>query len=217
MRINYFITNCSYRLAALGSLTLGLMLLAVHPSFAQTNYVSPEKQIKAAVSPAPASLQDGAKVLGYNKNGELVVLREGSNKLICLADDPGKSNFHVACYHKDLEPFMKRGRELKAQGKSRKERDEIRWQEIKSGKLELPRKPMALYSLTGPTDAFDYSTGKVVSASPLYVIYIPFATEASTGLSTRPASKGAPWIMEPGTPWAHIMVMTGRKISEERP
>ena len=38
------------------------------------------------------------------------------NELICLADDPNQPGFNVSCYHKDLEPFMQRGRELKKQG-----------------------------------------------------------------------------------------------------
>ena len=179
-----------------------------------TTGLSSSEQIKAAVSPAPAALQDGAQVMGFNEEGNLVTLREGANQLICLADDPEQSNFHVACYHKDLAPFMERGRELKAQGLSRTKIDSIRRAEIKAGKIDLPRKPMALYSLTGSQDAFDYDTGKINNASPLYVIYVPFATEVTTGLATKPASKGAPWIMEPGTPWAHIMVMTGRKIGD---
>ena len=30
--------------------------------------------------------------------------------MICLADDPNESpRWHVACYHKALEPFMARG------------------------------------------------------------------------------------------------------------
>ena len=152
--------------------------------------------------------------MGYNAEGELITLREGSNQLICIADDPGQSNFHVSCYHKDLEPFMKRGRELKAKGMSRKKVDSLRREEIKAGEITMPRKPMALYSLTGSADAFNYSTGQVVNASPLYVIYVPFETEQSTGLPSKPKSKGAPWIMEPGTPWAHIMIMTGRDIGK---
>lgn len=194
---------------------LVLAVVCTGVSMAQSNVLSAEKQIKAAVSPAPEDMQDEATVKGYNEEGELTTLREGSNELICVADDPEQSNFHVACYHKDLEPFMERGRELKAQGMPTEKVDSLRREEIKSGKLELPRKPMALYSLTGSGDAFDYATGTVKGASPLYVVYIPFATEESTGLSKKPVSKGAPWIMEPGTPWAHIMVMTGRDINSE--
>lgn len=187
-----------------------LFLSGTSVGFAQQDTLSKEDQIKAAVSPAPDKMKDGAKVLGYADNGELTILREGSNSLVCITDDPQQDNFHVACYHKDLEPFMKRGRELKAKGLSREKTDSIRYKEIEEGKVTLPRKPMALYSFTGSAQSFDYATGMVKNVSPLYVIYIPYATQESTGLSKKPASKGAPWIMEPGTPWAHIMVMTGR-------
>lgn len=183
---------------------------------AQSIDISKDQQISAAVSPAPDRMKNEAAVLGYNTDGKLVTLREGANQLICLADDPKQNNFHVACYHKDLEPFMKRGRQLKAKGFSREKVDSIRYKEIKEGKIDLPKKPMALYSLTGSEKSYDYSTGLVKSAKPLYVIYVPYATEDSTGLSKKPVSKGAPWIMEPGTPWAHIMVMTGRNIGVSR-
>lgn len=193
-------------------IVISVFLLGTSVGFAQPDTLSKENQIKAAVSPAPDGMKEGAKVLGYNDDGKLTTLRKGSNQLICIADDPRQDNFHVSCYHKALEPFMKRGRELKAKGLSREKVDSIRHKEIKEEKIELPRKPMALYSLTGSKDGFDYKTGMVKNASPLYVIYIPYATEESTGLSKKPASKGAPWIMEPGTPWAHIMVMTGQDM-----
>lgn len=181
---------------------------------AQQSIPSKQQQIEAAISPAPRGMRDDATVYGYNDKGQLITLREGSNELICVADDPGRSKFHAACYHKDLEPFMKRGRELRAQGLSRTEVDSIRQQEIRSGELSMPRKPMSLYSLSGPEGGFNYGTGEVVDAEPLYVIYIPFATRETTGLSTSPASKGAPWIMEPGKPWAHIMVIPGTNLGK---
>ena len=57
----------------------------------------------ASVLAAPADLRAGAAVLGYNPQGELVKLREGQNELICLATDPGKTAFSVACYRHTLE------------------------------------------------------------------------------------------------------------------
>jgi hypothetical protein len=175
---------------------------------------SAEQQIRAAVSPAPADMQGAAAVLGYSEQVELVLLREGSNELICLADDPNDDRFHAACYHKDLEPFMKRGRELRAEGKSSEEVRNIRLQEIEEGTLPMPEKPMSLYSLTGDSDGWDYSTHTLKSARPLYVIYIPYATVESTGLATSPVSEGAPWLMDAGKPWAHIMVGTGRQLGD---
>lgn len=191
-----------------------ILTIMADPSAAQNEIPSPEKQIAAAVSPAPADMKDGATVLGYNSSGELVTLREGSNELICLADDPNVDRFHVACYFKEMEPFMERGRELRAEGLSRDEVIETRKQEIESGQLHWPDKPMALYSLSGAENGYDYSSDQLNSASPLYVVYVPYATEESTGIATKPASEGAPWLMNPGEPWAHIMISTGRTIGE---
>ncbi|MDZ7717818.1 MAG: hypothetical protein U5K72_03220 [Balneolaceae bacterium] len=187
----------------------------IEPIQAQTEIPSPEKQIMAAVSPAPADMKDGATVLGYNVDGELTTLREGTNELICISDDPNADRFHVACYFKEMEPFMERGRELRARGLEREEIMEIRKQEIESGEIPWPQKPMALYSLSGSENGFNYSTGQLKSASPLYVVYIPFATEETTGIATKPASEGAPWLMNPGEPWAHIMISTGRTLGDE--
>jgi len=55
---------------------------------------------------------------------------------------------------------------------------------------------------------FDPATNTVKDASLLAVVYIPGATPESTGLSARPRADG-PWLMFPGTPKAHIM-MVGR-------
>lgn len=200
----------------ISAVILGCLIFGYNQQLmAQGSIPPPEKQIEAAVSPAPVDMRDGATVLGYNAEGELVILREGSNELICLADDPKADRFHVACYYEDLEPFMKRGRELRREGLEREQIMETRRREIESGDLHWPEKPMALYSLSGSENGYDYSTGQLRSASPLYVVYIPYATEESTGIATKPASEGAPWLMNPGDPWAHIMISTGRVMGED--
>jgi len=122
--------------------------------------------------------------------------------MTCLASDPKVERFHVACYHKVLEPFMARGRELRAQGVTGPEVDSVRFREVRSGKLKLPEGPAALYSLTGT--AYDPATTTATGARPLFVLYIPNGTAESTGLSAKP-SQTSPWIMFPGTPKAHIM------------
>ncbi len=183
--------------------------------FAQSNIPTADQQIQAAISPAPEAMQDGAKVLGYNELGEMVTLRRGSNELICLADNPNDDRFHVACYHHELEPFMKRGRELRAKGKSGDKMNEVRKKEIESGELSMPEQPTTLYSLTGEKNGWDYTTNTLRSARPLYVVYIPYATVESTGLAASPVSRGAPWLMDAGKPWAHIMVGTGRQLGED--
>lgn len=169
---------------------------------------SPEVQIAGAVLAAPPDLREGAAVLGYSPQGELVRLREGKNELVCLANDPSTNRFSVACYHRDLEPYMARGRELQAQKVTGQKRNDVRWKEVAEGKLSMPREPRTLYVLTGT--GFDASSGKVTDAYLRWVIYVPFATTETTGLSTK-ASDSAPWLMYPGTPGAHIMINPPKK------
>jgi len=165
-------------------------------------------QIAAAVLAAPEELRESAVVLGYNAEGKLVTLRPGKNEIVCLASDPAKAAFSVACYHKDLEPFMARGRELLEQKVTGKDRVDMRLKEVESGKLPMPREPRTLYVLTG--SGFDAATSKVINPYLRWVIYVPFATPASTGLSTK-GSDGAPWLMGAGTAGAHIMINPPKK------
>ena len=69
-------------------------------------------------------------MLGFDAQGKRVQIREGKNELICLATDPSKPTFEVDCYHKDLEPFMARGRELLGQKVTGAKRNEIRFKEM---------------------------------------------------------------------------------------
>src|SRR5690348_1727056 len=114
-------------------------------TLAAADIPSKETQIASAVLAAPAELRAGAAVLGYDASGKLVTLRQGNNELICLASDPVKSTMSVACYHKELEPYMARGRELLAQKVTGQKRNDIRWKEVADGKLALPREPRTLY------------------------------------------------------------------------
>lgn len=163
-------------------------------------------QIKAAVLAAPEDLRKGAKVYGYDANGDWAVLREGENEMICIADDPNAEGFSVSCYHKDLDTFMERGRALKKEGKNFKQIFDTREEEAKSGNLKMPNAPASLYVLTADKADFDPMNGKVDNTYLRYVVYIPWATQESTGLPLKPDVPGMPWIMDPGTHRAHIMI-----------
>ncbi len=165
-------------------------------------YPPKDWQISTAILAAPELERENATVIGYDRGGELTVIRQGTNDLICLADDPSRKGFSVACYHKSLEPFMARGRELKKQGKSSEEIFNIREEEAKAGTLEMPEHAL-LNVLTGQVNE---TTKEVEKTHLRYVYYIPFATSESTGLPLGPISPGAPWIMNPGTHRAHIMI-----------
>ena len=168
-------------------------------------------QIKTAELAAPTDKRAGASVYGYSEKGEFILLRKGSNEMICLADDPKIPGLSVACYHRDLEPFMKRGRDLKMEGKTPKEVTEQRDQEAKSGWLNMPKQPASLFVYTAKAENYIPETGDVKDGYLRYVIYSPYATAESTGLPLKPDVQGMPWLMDPGTPRAHIMISPAQK------
>ncbi|WP_411273833.1 hypothetical protein [Daejeonella sp.] len=192
------------------ALTFGFILSTLG-SFAQNGIPSRAIQIQTAVLAAPADKREKSTVLGYNEKGVLVELRKGTNELICLADDPKIPGLNVASYHINLEPFMKRGRDLRYSGKSAKESTDIRDEEVKSGKLLMPEQPATLYVLTAKAENYDAYSGTVKDGFLRYVIYIPYATAESTGLPTKPDVAGMPWLMDPGSHRAHIMITPAPK------
>lgn len=172
---------------------------------------STEVQIKTAVLAAPAEDRDGAMVYGYSEKGDFIVLRKGTNEMVCLADDPNQTGYNASCYHKDLDAFMARGRELKKEGKSHQESFNIREEEVEAGKLNMPKNPATLFVLSTADEKFDRETGEVKDTYLRYVIYIPYATAESTGLPLKPDVAGMPWLMDPGTHRAHIMISPPQK------
>jgi predicted unusual protein kinase regulating ubiquinone biosynthesis (AarF/ABC1/UbiB family) len=186
-------------LATLAALTLGATQLEAQAM------PTAEQQIAAAVLPLSKEMQAGATVMGYKTKGKLEVLRKGTNGMHCLALYVERPDFHVACYHESLEPFMLRGRQLRAEGvKAGAAVDSIRFAEIKSGKLKMPAQG-ALHTITAKKDDYDAATNKVKNAGLLTVLYVPGATAESIGISATPKEEG-PWIMFPGTPKAHVMM-----------
>lgn len=159
-------------------------------------------QIKTAILAAPEETRAGAKVLGFDNDNNIVTLREGTNEMVCVADDPKQEGFSAAAYHKDLAPYMMRGRELRAQGKNFQEIFQTREEEVKAGKLSIPQ-GSTLFVLTG---TYDMEADTLRDQYQRYVVYIPYATAESTGLPLKPVAPGSPWIMDPGTHRAHIMI-----------
>lgn len=168
----------------------------------QAPSLSPERLVDGAVLAAPDSLRAGATVIAADGRE----LRKGSNNLVCVATDPAIDRFQVACYHRDLEPFMAAGRELHARKLKREAIDSARMAQISAGKWAMPATPAILYNFVAPADSMDTATGLPRGGMRWYVLYIPGATEESTGLSSVPDGTGRPWLMFSGKPWAHVMV-----------
>jgi hypothetical protein len=165
-----------------------------------------EMQVKLALLAAPPEKRDSATVYGYDANNQLAIIKKGTNEMICVADDPADSSFSVACYNKNLEPLMQRGRELRKQGMNFKQVFDERGQEVKEGTLQMPKNPSTLYVYSANAKDVNQATGEVKNGYLRYVIYMPFATAAGTGLPEKASAPGMPWIMDPGTYHAHVMI-----------
>lgn len=163
-------------------------------------------QIKLALLAAPPEKRDSATVYGYDANNQLAVIKKGTNEMICLADDPSDTGFSVACYTKELEPLMQSGRDLRKKGMSGTQLFDERGRQVKAGTLKMPRTPATLYVYSANAKDVNHATGEVKNGYLRYVIYVPFATSASTGLPEKPSAPGMPWLMDPGTYHAHVMI-----------
>ena len=184
-----------------------VLALAIVPSTGCAQAVPPvAEQLTAAVLPLPEDMRSGATVMGYKTKNKLEVLRPGTNGMICLALYVARPDFHVACYHEGLEPFMARGRSLRDEGVTGNKVDEVRFKEVADGKLKMPAHG-ALYTLTGKKEGWNPKTGTASGVTPLGVVYVPFATAASIGVTDKPQAGSTPWLMLPGTPKAHIMIV----------
>ena len=80
--------------------------------------------------------------------------------MICIADDPNQPGFSVACYFKELDAFMQRGRELRKQGMN----DQQIFEEKKRSKSRHPANAKAACSdvcLFSRRKDVDATTGEV--------------------------------------------------------
>jgi len=105
---------------------------------------------------------------------------------------------------------MARGRELIAEGKSEKEKREIRQKEFEEGKLKMPEEVTMVYVLTADEEDLDRKTGEFSTSYIRYVFYKPYMTTESTGLPDKPQAAGMPWLMDAGTHRSHIMITPPR-------
>ena len=186
------------------TLTFSLLFCLVTTSFAQKNK---QDQIDMAVLAAPEAVRAGATVYGFADNGELITLRKGTNNFIVRSDDPNKEGFEVVCYGVDAEPFMARGRQLRADGLNFGEVLAQREKEAEAGELKMPNYGSILHIYSGNEASYNTTTKSIENAFYRYVIYMPGATTESSGYPTKPNGEGGhPWLMYPGMQRAHIML-----------
>jgi hypothetical protein len=162
------------------------------PAMAQ----SKDELIAQAVSAAPEELRAGATVVNYDAKGDPVVLRQGTNDIVCTPNQ-NKDNYSVNCYAKLLRAQHDLQAKDKAEGKDAKATAADLQAAMASGQVPKPTTGTTMYMMMGKTQA---------TARGMWVVLVPGMTAAETGLPTKPTAAGTPWLMRAGTPGAHIHI-----------
>ncbi|WP_037227361.1 hypothetical protein [Roseobacter sp. GAI101] len=170
------------------TVTFGVYLLLASAAVAQTDNVTAEGLIQRLENVAPAAVLQNATLLDVPAEGEMTTLREGSNGWTCMypGTDPMCADGAAMSF---LEAWMK--------------------------KEDPPQTLGFVYMLLGDEGASNtdpYATEETaenqwVVAGPHVMIV---GSEAKQMLESYPQEvpEGAnqPWVMWPGTPYAHLMI-----------
>lgn len=163
-------------------------------AFEQAAEKTVAQQVEEAVLALPEHLRHGAAVVRF-EGGRRTVLREGTNGMICQPDDPEVPGIAIWCYPKTHDAYARRWYQIEAEGNEPAKVDAMIAEEIEAGKLEWPDVAVN-YNLRGPG---------LDNALPLTVVFVPFATGDSIGISEE-RDFHRPWLMSAGSPFAHIMI-----------
>jgi hypothetical protein len=176
------------------------VLMIARPAFAAAQAPGVESQIKEAVAILPEDLRAGATVVTYDPaTGARHVLRQGTNFVEC---QPRMADGFERCYNKSLAPRRDLEAKLRAEKKTDEQIAQAVAAAIKAGTLPAPPPGMMSYRGYDKTDRIQ----------KLWVWSTPNSTPETVGVSTVSqrdaaiAGSGLPWMMNPGTPGAHIMI-----------
>jgi hypothetical protein len=167
---------------------------------AQTPPPAPTDQemIDRSVLAAPANARAMAMVVKWAADGSRVVLRPGTNGLVCWDQSvwPHQRPFSAHCTSVANLPRVDQNREFYMKAPNAKEAELLVQAAEKAGMRKLPEFGAGNYGLVGNDQA---------TARGHVTIAVPFATAATLKLSEKRIDSGA-WIMDAGTSGAHIMV-----------
>ena len=148
--------------------------------------------IKSAEAAAPIAVSGGAAIYAMDADGKMRTLREGSNGWWCMPDTPSTPGPDPMCGDANA----------------------MEWAMAWIGKTEPPKGKVGfMYMLSGGADASNtdpYAAGPTADNNWIMTgphVMIMNATELMAGYPTgaKPDTT-KPYIMWPGTPYAHLMV-----------
>jgi hypothetical protein len=175
-------------------MVVGALCVVAPAAYAQTD----QEIIDRAVLAAPANGRAAAMVVKWAADGTRVVLRPGTNGLVCWdqAPWPGQRPFSVHCTSVGGLPRVEQNREFFYKAGNAADAEKLVQAAEKGGTRKAPEFGAGHMGLTGNDQA---------TARDHVTIAVPFATTESLKLSAKPVG-GTAWLMDAGTSGAHIMV-----------
>ena len=176
-----------------------IMLIAVALlAVTATGYAQNTQKIDSALMAAPNRAKDDATVVDWDASGNRVVLKQGSNGMVCYdrSANPGTRDFAVQCTDEGNLPRVEQTLKAYTDGGSRADGEKLLDAMEANGTRIAPVYGSIWHTMNG-NDA--------VSAGTHITIAVPGATAESLGI---PDSGNATvmWIMNAGSSTAHIMV-----------
>ncbi len=167
---------------------LALALVFIATAVPALGAESSAAKIQRALSAAPASIQAGAAVVDVDAHMKMTTLRKGTNGYTCFPGHPGVVGDDAMCA--DPQAMIWIGDFMAHKPKP------------------TNTSPGVIYMQAGGTDwsADDpwATKGTPIHEPPHWMIMWPFDPKTS-GLSSKNSNTGT-WIMDSGTPWAHLMI-----------
>jgi tetratricopeptide (TPR) repeat protein len=170
-------------------------------------------EIRFALLPLPEQFRPAATVMRMDSSlRSPVVLRQGSNGMVCMRFVHGEDAWDARCYDASMARLILRVRELFASAVTRDSIGPRLKADIGAGTLTLPANPTAGYRVLGPVGAYNSATGVATARLDRWQsLHIPFATAQAMGLpdesTISTADRGhVPYVMASGTWWSHVMI-----------
>jgi hypothetical protein len=157
------------------------------------------QELDWAVLPLPPAMRSGAGIVRYTAAGGWHALRDATNALVCVTDEPDDMRISVACYPESLMPYVARQRALAT--KPRAVGDSLLAAEVRAGALPL-RVGALSHNLEGEINP---ETGTPDEVWVWKELALPFADAEGTGLSTEDVGE-TPWLHHGGEYDAHVMI-----------
>ena len=148
--------------------------------------------IKSAESAAPAAIASGATIYGFDGSGMMMTVREGTNGWWCMGDNPTSPGPDPMCGDANA----------------------MEWAQAWMGKTDPPKGKVGfMYMLSGGSDSSNtdpFAAGPEegnhwVTTGPHVMVLN--ATGMMAGYpDTADPDTSMPYVMWPGTPYAHLMI-----------